>query len=147
MTPTKPLSQKRFSSNLLPVSLLSLIAACALLWKLGAGSLAAWDEAIYAQVSKEIALSGDWLTLRWEYQPWFEKPPLFMWMTALFYRLFGVSEFWARLPSALSGIALVVVTYSIGKLTGGRRVGLLAGGLFLTCHHFFSFPPFRTMGR
>lgn len=145
MTPTKPLSQKRFSSNLLPVSLLSLIAACALLWKLGAGSLAAWDEAIYAQVSKEIALSGDWLTLRWEYQPWFEKPPLFMWMTALFYRLFGVSEFWARVPSALSGIALVVVTYSIGKLTGGRRVGLLAAVVLLTCYHFLSFSRFGTM--
>src|SRR5918997_5425030 len=125
MTPTKPLSQERFSSSFLPISLLVLIATFSLLWKLGTGSLAAWDEAIYAQVSKEIVQSGDWLTLRWEYQPWFEKPPLFMWITALFYSLFGVGEFWARVPSALSGIALVAVTYLIGKYRYGKRVGFL----------------------
>ena len=145
MAPTKPLSQERFSSNFLPISLLILIATFSFLWKLGAGSLAAWDEAIYAQVSKEIAQSGYWLTLHWEYQPWFEKPPLFMWITAFFYRLFGVSEFWARLPSALSGIALVGVTYLIGKLTSGKRVGFLAALILLTCYHFLSFSRFGTM--
>ena len=145
MAPTKPLSQERFSSNFLPTSLLILIATFSFLWKLGAGSLAAWDEAIYAQVSKEIAQSGYWLTLHWEYQPWFEKPPLFMWITAFFYRLFGVSEFWARLPSALSGIALVGVTYLIGKLTSGKRVGFLAALILLTCYHFLSFSRFGTM--
>src|SRR2546429_620891 len=145
MAPTKPLSQKRFSSNFPLVSLLILIAAFALLWKLGTGSLAAWDEAIYAQVSKEILRSGDWLTLHWEYQPWFEKPPLFMWITALFYRLFGVSEFWARVPSALSGIALIGVTYLIGKYTYGKWVGFLAAVILLTCYHFLSFSRFGTM--
>ena len=63
MTPTKSLSLKRFFSNFPPVPLLILIAAFALLWKLGAGSLAAWDEAIYAQVSKEIVQGEGWLTL------------------------------------------------------------------------------------
>ena len=145
MAPTKPLSQKRFSSNFPLISLLVLIAAFALLWKLGTGSLAAWDEAIYAQVSKEVVRSGDWLTLRWEHQLWFEKPPLFMWITALLYRLFGVSEFWARLPSALSGIALIGVTYLIGKFTYGKRVGFLAAVILSTCYHFLSFSRFGTM--
>src|SRR3712207_8573872 len=44
-------------------------------------------------LSKEMARGGDWLTPHWEYRPWFEKPPLFMWTTALLYRLFGVGEF------------------------------------------------------
>src|SRR5215210_3359563 len=132
MTPTESLSQKRLTSYFPPILWLLLIAIFALLWKLGAGSLTAWDEAIYAQVSKEIVKGGDWLTLHWEYTPWFEKPPLLMWVTALFYRLFGVSEFWARLPSALSGIALIGVTYVIGKLTYGKRVGLLAAVILLT---------------
>jgi 4-amino-4-deoxy-L-arabinose transferase-like glycosyltransferase len=145
MGPTKPLSQERFSSNFPPISLLVLIVAFALLWKLGTGSLAAWDEAIYAQVSKEIVRNGDWLTLRWEHQPWFEKPPLFMWITALLYRLFGVSEFWARVPSALSGIALIGVTYLIGKFTYGKRVGFLAAVILSTCYHFLSFSRFGTM--
>ncbi|MBC7909732.1 MAG: glycosyltransferase family 39 protein [Pyrinomonadaceae bacterium] len=124
---------------------LILIAAFALLWKLGAGSLAAWDEAIYAQVSKEIALGEGWLTLHWEFAPWFEKPPLLMWMTAILYRVFGVSEFWARVPSALSGVALVGVTYLTGKLAYGKRVGLLAAVVLLTCYHFLSFSRFGTM--
>ncbi|HEX8502508.1 MAG TPA: glycosyltransferase family 39 protein [Pyrinomonadaceae bacterium] len=124
--------------------MLLLVAALALLWGLGRGSLAAWDEAIYAQVSKEVARGGDWLTLHWEYRPWFEKPPLFMWVTALFYRLFGVGEFWARAPSALSGVALVWVTYLVGKRAYGGRVGVLAGAVLLTCYHFLSFSRFGT---
>ena len=80
MAPMKLLRQL-LSSNFLPISLLVLVAAFALLWKLGTGSLAAWDEAIYAQVAKEMVRSGDWLTLHWGNQPWFEKPPLFMWIT------------------------------------------------------------------
>lgn len=145
MTSTGSLSRERFFSNSLPLLCLLLIAIFALLWKLGAGSLAAWDEAIYAQVSKEIVQGGDWLTLHWEYKPWFEKPPLLMWTTALFYRLFGVGEFWARLPSALSGIALVAVTYSIGKLAYGKAAGILSAIALLTCYHFLSFARFGTM--
>ena len=101
MTQTQPLTQQGFFSNFPFIFLLLLVAALALLWKLGAGSLAAWDEAIYAQVSKEILRSGDWLTPHWQYQPWFEKPPLFLWSTAFLYRLFGINEFWARVPAAL----------------------------------------------
>src|SRR5919107_2084971 len=116
MAPTNRPSRERVSSNLLPLSLLVSVAAFALLWKLGASSLAAWDEAIYAQVSKEMARGGDWLTPHWAHQPWFEKPPLLIWTTAILFKLFGVSEFWARAASALSGVALVVVTYLSARL-------------------------------
>ena len=107
--------------------------------------MAAWDEAIYAQVSKEMLQSGDWLTPHWEYAPWFEKPPLFMWVTASLYGLFGVSEFWARTPSALSGGALIGITYLIGEFRYGRRAGFLAAAVLLTCYHFLSFSRFGTM--
>jgi uncharacterized pyridoxal phosphate-dependent enzyme len=55
-----------------------------------------WDEAIYSAVSKEIVTSGEWLTLHFHHRVWFEKPPLLMWLTAAFYRVLGVSEFWSR---------------------------------------------------
>lgn len=145
MTPTRSLGRHRLLSEHLPVLSLIVIAAFAFLWKLGAGSLAAWDEAIYAQVSKEILQSRDWLTLHWEYQPWFEKPPLFIWITAILYRLFGVSEFYARVPSALSGVALVGVTYLIGKLAYGKSVAVFAVVILLTCYQFASFARFGTM--
>jgi 4-amino-4-deoxy-L-arabinose transferase-like glycosyltransferase len=121
------------------------MAAFVLLWKLGASSLAPWDEAIYAQVSKEIAQGEGWLTLHWAYQPWFEKPPLLMWMTAVLYRLFGVSEFWARFVAAASGIGLVVTTYLLGAFAFGKRVGVLAALILMTCYHFVSFSRFGTM--
>lgn len=144
MALTNPPSRSRFASNLAPLSLLVLASLFALLWKLGAGSLAAWDEAIYAQVSKEMACGGDWLTPHWGYRPWFEKPPLFMWLTALSYRLFGVGEFTARLSSALSGVALVGLAYLVGKRLYGGRVGVLSAVVLLTCYHFLSFARFGT---
>lgn len=137
--------QKKLSVNLLWIVFSLSIAAGALLWKLGAGSLAAWDEAIYAQVSKEIAQSGDWLTLHWQNAPWFEKPPLFMWITAAVYRVFGVSEFSARLPSAISGLGLLAVTYIIGRLAYDKGTATLAAVILFTCYHFLSFSRFGTM--
>lgn len=132
-------------SNLSFLLILIFLATVALFWKLGAGSLAAWDEAIYAQVSKETAQGGGWLTLHWGYKPWFEKPPLLMWTTALLYRLFGVNEFWARAASALSGVLLVVVTYSLGKLAYNKQAGFLSALVLLTCYYFLSFSRFGTM--
>lgn len=64
--------------------LLGVVALTILFWRLGEASLEDWDEAIYAQVSKEIVTRGDWITLHWSYENWFHKPPLFFWMTAVF---------------------------------------------------------------
>ena len=58
-----------------------------LLYHLGNGSLASWDEAFYAQVSKEMFLSGHWFKLTWYQMPWADKPPLAIWATVFFYKL------------------------------------------------------------
>ena len=47
-----------------------------------------------------------WLSPRYGGQLWFDKPPLFYWLTALSMRWFGVTEFAARLPSALLSVGL-----------------------------------------
>lgn len=119
-----------------PLAAVCMVAAVVLLWKLGTSSLYDWDEAIYAQISKEMVSSGDWLTPHWDYQPWFDKPPLYMWATAVLFRLFGISEFWARAPSAFSGIAVVGLTYLIGRRLYGRAAGLLAVAVLLTSSGF-----------
>ncbi len=106
------------------------------MWGLGNRPLANWDEAIYAQISKEILQSGDWFTLHWESQLWFEKPPLYIWITAILFHLFGVSEFWARAASALSGAGLLAFTYLIGKFISSEWVGLLAALILLTSFQF-----------
>jgi 4-amino-4-deoxy-L-arabinose transferase-like glycosyltransferase len=84
-----------------------MLAAClVLLPLLGHKPLANWDEGIYAEVSREMASHG-WLVTFWNQEVWLEKPPLMLWITAVFFRIFGVNEFWARAGSALSGVALV----------------------------------------
>ena len=148
MTLSNPLSLRGFisgGSSLSHMLVLIVIAAFVFLWRLGAGNLEPWDEAIYAQVSKEVIHGGDWLTLHWQYQPWFEKPPLLLWTTAVLYRLFGVNEFWARAASAFSGIGLIVVTYLIGQRAYDKWVGLFAAVILLTSYHVVSFARFGTM--
>src|SRR3989338_2221380 len=98
---------------------------------IGLGSLASWDEAYYAVVSKGIAASGDWINLRFFDSPFFDKPPLYLWETAFFYKLWGVSEFSTRLGSALAGIGTVFVTYLIGTRLFGRLAGLASAGVLL----------------
>jgi 4-amino-4-deoxy-L-arabinose transferase-like glycosyltransferase len=71
---------------------------------LGAIGFVGPDEPRYAWIAREMAESGDWVTPRLYGRPWFEKPPLYYWGAALCFKLFGVSEAAARLPSAISAL-------------------------------------------
>ena len=69
------------------------------------------DEPRYAQVAREMLERHDWITPVLGGQPWLEKPPLYYWQAMLAYRIFGVSDWAARLPSALDATLLVVAVY------------------------------------
>lgn len=71
------------------------------------------DEPRYAWVAREMSETGDWVTPRLYGKPWFEKPVLYYWEAAASFRLFGVSEAAARLPSA---ICALLATLSMGWL-------------------------------
>jgi len=62
------------------------------------------DEPRYAWIARDMTETGDWVTPRLYGKPWFEKPPLFYWGAAVCFKLFGVSEAAARLPSAISAL-------------------------------------------
>ncbi len=76
---------------------------------LGAVGLVGPDEPRYAQVAREMLHSGDYVTPHLNGQPWFEKPPLYYWLAALSFRLFGVTEWAARLPAAAAGAAFLLL--------------------------------------
>jgi len=99
------------------------------------------DEPVYGQVGKEMVHSGpaSWLTPHYGGLPWFDKPPLFYWLTALSMRLFGVSEFAARAPSALLAVGLVAVTYVLARRAYPQtpRAALWAGFALATSVQFF----------
>lgn len=125
--------------------LIALLAAIVLFWHLGNRNLQDWDEGIYAQIAREIAQKGDWLTLHWNGEPWFEKPPLFMWITAAFFRLFEVNEFWSRATSTLSGVGLVWVSYRIAARQSGEATGVAASLILLTSLQFVEAARFGTI--
>ncbi len=115
------------------------------LYGLGRGSLASWDEGIYATVAKEIVQSGDWLRLTYQGGLWFDKPPLPIWATAFFYKWLGVDEFSTRLFSSLCGAGAVFTTYFIGTKLFNRWVGFLGASVLLSSTHFFRFARFGMM--
>jgi 4-amino-4-deoxy-L-arabinose transferase-like glycosyltransferase len=80
---------------------------------LGAIGFVGPDEPRYAWIARAMVETGDWVTPRLYGQPWFEKPPLFYWGAALSFKLFGVSEAAARLPSAISAL---LATLAMGWL-------------------------------
>jgi 4-amino-4-deoxy-L-arabinose transferase-like glycosyltransferase len=69
------------------------------------------DEPRYAQVAREMLARHDWITPTLGGKPWLEKPPLYYWQAILAYSIFGVSDWAARLPSAIDATLMVVVTY------------------------------------
>lgn len=75
---------------------------------LGALGLVGPDEPRYAAIARAMAETHDWVTPRLWGTPWFEKPVLYYWTAGIAMRLFGVSEFAARLPSALAALLAVV---------------------------------------
>lgn len=109
------------------------------LWLLAAAFLAVWlgtlgyrhlvptDEGRYAEIAREMFVSGDWVTIRYNALKYFEKPPLQMWGTALAYTLFGIGDWQARLFTALSGIVGIVFTMLAAARWWGRRTAVISG--------------------
>ena len=80
-------------------------------WGLASVGLIGADEPRYAQVAREMLARHDWVTPVLSGSPWLEKPPLYYWQAMIAYKLLGVSDWAARLPSAVDGFALVFAVY------------------------------------
>ncbi len=109
-------------------TLLLLLATLAILWfgNLDYRKLVRPDEGRYAEIPREMAASGDWLTPRLNGLKYFEKPPLQYWATAVAYEVFGEHHWTVRIWPALTGFAGIVLTYVIGAKLFGALAGLYA---------------------
>ena len=92
-----------------------LIIIAFYLYGLGELPLLGPDEPRYAQVAREMFLSGDYITPRLGGYTWFEKPSLLYWMIAASFKVFGVSEWSARLGPALCGLLTIVAIVFVGR--------------------------------
>ena len=90
-----------------------LLGFCGFLfgWGLASFGLVGADEPRYAQVAREMLSRHDWITPTLAGKPWLEKPPFYYWQAMLAYRIFGVSDWAARLPSALDATLMVMGIY------------------------------------
>jgi len=113
----------------------------------GLGRPALWepDEGRYAEIAREMYLSGDYVTPRDNFVRYFEKPPLVYWAEAAAIGIFGVNEFAIRLPAALFSVGEVVVTAAIAEAMFGEAVATLAAIALALSPLFFGFARFATL--
>ncbi len=109
---------------------------------LGGVRLFDWDEINFAESAREMLLTGDLLNVQINFESFWEKPPLFIWMQALCMKIFGVGEMAARLPNAVAGVVTLLVLFNIGRKVGGERFGLLWALLYVAS--FFPFFYFKS---
>jgi len=115
-----------FPSKLVAVALLVLTIACLFVgfWR---WDLWAPDEPRYAEVAREALEDGHWLVPHLGGTSYAEKPPLYFWLVAGSYALFGINAFAVRLVPVLSASGTILVTWWLGRRLFNKRVGVFAG--------------------
>lgn len=121
-----------------PVLSLLLLSSLTFFLGLGRQAISDSDEAFYAEAAREMVKSGDWLTPHFNYVDRWQKPVLYYWLTAGTYLAAGTSEWAARWWSALSGVALVLITWAAARRMGRPEAAWLAGAIVATCYGCFA---------
>ena len=96
-------------------------------------------DAVQAQIAHNMVSSGDWVTARLDGVAYLEKAPLIYWAIAASYKIFGATDWAARIPIALSAMALAGLTAAFGIWAFGKRAGFYAGLSISTCIGLFLF--------
>jgi 4-amino-4-deoxy-L-arabinose transferase-like glycosyltransferase len=96
-------------------------------------------DAVQAQIARNMLTSGDWVTARLDGVVYLEKAPLIYWTMAVAYATLGAHDWVARIPVALSAIALCLLTAAFGVWAFGERAGFYAGLCMSTCIGLFLF--------
>jgi 4-amino-4-deoxy-L-arabinose transferase-like glycosyltransferase len=104
---------------------------------LGNAPLFDWDEINFAESAREMIVTGDYARVQINFQPFWEKPPLFFWLQVASMKLFGINEFAARFPNALFGIITALTLFEMGRKLKSNQLGFI-----WACCMIFSFLPF-----
>lgn len=126
---------------------LAVIVAFAVVWfgVLDYRKLVKPDEGRYAEIAREMAASGDWVTPRLNGIKYFEKPPLQYWATAASFRAFGENEWTARLWPALTGFLGVLLAWYAGRRLFGDQAGMLATAVLASSLLWLGMGHFNTL--
>jgi len=101
-------------------------------YNIGSPGLFDVDEAVYAEASREMIETGDWITPQYNYTNRYDKPVFFYWLMASAFRVFGVTEFAARFWSAAFGVMLTLMCYYLLRRIGHPKWGVITALIFAT---------------
>ena len=114
-------------------TLLAIAIAIAWFASLDVRKLQHPDEGRYAEIAREMVVTGDWVTPRLNGIKYFEKPPLQYWLTGAAFRAFEVDEWTARLPGALAGFLTILIVGYVGSTIASKTAGAYAALAFAGC--------------
>ncbi len=126
------------------VAYLVILAAASILFfhSLGNVHLFDWDEINFAESAREMIATDNYMQVQINYEPFWEKPPLFFWMQAASMKMFGINEFAARLPNAVCGILTLLILFALGRRLHNEQFAfwwvLIYAGTFLPHLYFKS---------
>src|SRR5262245_34735467 len=104
---------------------------------LGSADLFEPDEGRNAEKAREILLLNDWITPHENFLPVLDKPMFFYWLVAFAYKIFGISEWSGRLPSALSALGCLFLVYRFARQRWGFWEARWSALILLTSVEFF----------
>jgi 4-amino-4-deoxy-L-arabinose transferase-like glycosyltransferase len=105
---------------------------------LGSRPLSTPDEGRYAEIPREMNVTGDYLTPRLNGVKYFEKPPLMYWMEAGFIKVFGLSEWALRILPFLLGIGGCLWMFTVSRLLIGREEAWASSLILATCSLYYA---------
>lgn len=125
--------------NLIRYSAIVVLSALLFFPFLGHVHLFDWDEINFAECAREMLVTGDYLRPQIDFRPFWEKPPLFIWMQVVSMNIFGVNEYAARFPNAVMGVLTLTTLYYVGKKVVNERLATWWAILYAACWlpHFY----------
>ena len=97
------------------------------------------DAAQYASIAREMEESGNWLMVKHKYVDYLDKPPLLFWLSALFFKFFGVNHFVYRLPSLIVSVVGIWGTFKVASKLYNQQTGYLSVLILASCQAWFLF--------
>lgn len=108
----------------LTIIIIGVLSALLFTHSLGNAHLFDWDEINFAESAREMIASGNFERVQINFHPFWEKPPLFIWMQVISMKLFGINEFAARFPNAIAGILTLTSLFLIGTELRNSKFGI-----------------------
>ncbi len=137
MTKINEVLEKKYSVFFLIVVLL---ASFSLFYRLGTLPVVVWDEARNGVTAYEMLETRDFILTTYldKTDYWNTKPPLLFWLISLSYKIFGISIFSMRFPSAFLSLITIIITMLIALKIYGKKVSILTGIILSTCYGFLN---------